>query len=122
MDGGFPEEYWSLAVWVMVVNTDNQASIALAKNPVFHDRSKHIDIQHHYTRELVKQEKIQLNYVPTKDMIADALTKSLPRAQRAQHEHLSKGLGLFWCLTPPLCLQRGSVSEILFTPHWDICR
>ena len=33
----------------MVVNADNQESIALAKNPVFHDRSKHIDIQYHYT-------------------------------------------------------------------------
>ncbi len=76
----------------MVVNADNQGSIALAKNPVFHDRSKHIDIQYHYTRDLVKQEKIQLSYVPTKDMLADVLTKSLPRAQ---HEHLSKGIGLF---------------------------
>ena len=55
----------------MVVNADNQGSIALAKNPVFHDRSKHIDIQYHYTRDLVKQEKIQLTHVPTKDMLAD---------------------------------------------------
>jgi hypothetical protein len=38
----------------MVVNADNQGSIALAKNPVFHDRSKHIDIQYCYARELGK--------------------------------------------------------------------
>jgi hypothetical protein len=76
----------------MVVNADNQGSIALAKNPVFHDCSKHVDIQYHFTRDLVKQEKIQLNYVPTKDMLADVLTKSLPRAQ---HELLSIGIGMF---------------------------
>ena len=49
---------------LMVVNADNQASIALAKNSVFHDRSKHVDIQYHYTRDLIKQEKIQLNLRP----------------------------------------------------------
>ena len=76
----------------MVVNADNQASIALARNPVFHDRPKHVDIQYYYTRDLVKQEKIQLKYVPTQDMLADVLTKSLPRAQ---DELLSKGIGLF---------------------------
>jgi hypothetical protein len=43
----------------MVVNADNQGSIALAKNPVFHDRSKHIDIQYHYTRDLVKEKANQ---------------------------------------------------------------
>jgi len=85
----------SLGVMVqgpMVVNADNQGSIALAKNPVFHDRSKHIDIQYHYTRDLVKEDKIKLKYIPTKDMLADLLTKSLPRPQ---HVQLSRAIGLF---------------------------
>ena len=55
-------------------------------------RSKHVGIQYHYTRNLVKQEKSQLNYAPMKNMLADVLTKSLPRAQ---HELLSKGIRLF---------------------------
>ena len=76
----------------IVVNADIQGSIALAKNPVFHDPSKHIDIQYHYTRDLIGDGKIQLEYIPTNDMLADLLTKSLPRAQ---HEHLSKGIGLY---------------------------
>ena len=59
----------------MVVNADNQGSIALAKNPVFHDRSEYIDIQYHYTRELIKEGRIQLEYMP----IGDLLTKLLPR-------------------------------------------
>ena len=75
----------------MVVNADNQGSIALAKNPVFHDRSKHIDIQYHFTRDLIKNKRISLNYVPTKEMSADLLTKALPRAQ---HEYLTKTIGL----------------------------
>ena len=55
----------------MVVNSDNQGSITLAKNPVFHDRSKGIDIQYHYTRGLIKEGKIQLEYIPTNDMLAE---------------------------------------------------
>ena len=58
----------------MVVNADNQRSIALMKNLVFHNHSKHINIQYHYTCKLTKQERIQLNHIPTKDMLADVLT------------------------------------------------
>jgi len=75
----------------MVVNVDNQGSIILAKNPVFHDRSKHIDIQYHFTRDFVKEQRIHLEYIPTKYTLADLLTKSL---LRAQHEQLSEGIGL----------------------------
>lgn len=56
---------------------DNQGSIALAHNPVFHARTKHIDIQHHYTRDEVAAQRIELSYVPTSEMIADGLTKAL---------------------------------------------
>ena len=61
----------------VVVNADNQGSIALSKTPVFHDRSKHIDIQYHYARELIRNGRVMLNYVPTADTLADLLTKSL---------------------------------------------
>jgi len=76
----------------VVVNADNQGNIALLKNPVFHDLSRHIDIQYHYTRELIRNGRIALNYVPTADMLADLLTKSLPRAR---HVTLSGDIGLF---------------------------
>ena len=75
----------------MMINVDNQGAIALARNPVFHDRSKHIDIQYHFTRGLVRSGKVALNYVPTKEMLADVLTKPLPRGQ---HEYLACGIGL----------------------------
>ncbi|PON76175.1 hypothetical protein PanWU01x14_035930 [Parasponia andersonii] len=42
---------------------DNKSVIALAKNPVFHDRSKHIDTRYHYIRECVANKEVQLEYV-----------------------------------------------------------
>ena len=42
---------------------DNQGAIALAKNPVKHSRTKHIDIQHHFIREQVENGSVILNYV-----------------------------------------------------------
>lgn len=56
---------------------DNQGSISLAHNPVFHVRTKHIDIQHHYIRDEIAAKRIELSYVPTGEMIADGLTKPL---------------------------------------------
>lgn len=60
---------------------DNQGSIALAHNPVFHARTKHIDIQHHYIRNEVASGRIDLQYVPTSEIIADGLTKALTQAK-----------------------------------------
>ena len=53
--------------------------MALAKNPEFHNRTKHISIQHHFVREKVGSEEVILEYLPTGDMLADLLTKALPR-------------------------------------------
>lgn len=60
---------------------DNQGSLALAYNPVFHARTKHIDIQHHYIRDEVAAKRIELTYIPTGEMIADGLTKPLTHAK-----------------------------------------
>ena len=59
---------------------DNKGSIELAKNPVHHKRSKHIDIRHHFIREHIRNGTILINYVPTKDNIADLFTKAVPQA------------------------------------------
>lgn len=56
---------------------DNQSAIALADNPENHARSKHIDVQFHYVRQLLAYNKISVEYCPTSHMVADALTKPL---------------------------------------------
>ena len=70
---------------------DNQGAIALVKNPEFHARTKHIDISIHYVRQLAEDDKIDVQYVPTKDMAADCLTKPLPKQK---HEANIAQMGL----------------------------
>jgi hypothetical protein len=56
---------------------DNQGAIALAHNPEHHVRTKHIDIAHHYIRDVVKNNIIKLVYIATEEQVADGLTKAL---------------------------------------------
>ena len=56
---------------------DSQSAIALAKNPVFHARTKHIDVRHHFVRECLAEKRIDLVKIHTTANTADALTKSL---------------------------------------------
>ena len=60
-----------------VIFEDNQSTIAMAKNPQFHGRAKHIDIRHHFVREQLAHGTIQLEYCPTTEMTADIFTKGL---------------------------------------------
>lgn len=56
---------------------DNQSSQKLSENPMFHNRTKHIDVQYHYCREVISKKFVKVNYLPTSNMPADMLTKSL---------------------------------------------
>ncbi|KAH9291809.1 hypothetical protein KI387_043002 [Taxus chinensis] len=60
-----------------VIHCDNQSCIKLSENPVFHDRSKHIDIRYHFIRDCVQRGIVQLQYIPTEEQVADILTKAL---------------------------------------------
>ncbi|XP_071741192.1 probable disease resistance protein At1g61300 [Rutidosis leptorrhynchoides] len=57
---------------------DNKSAIAMAKNPVFHGRTKHIDIKYHFLREVSAKKDIELKYCKTEEQ-ADIFTKALPR-------------------------------------------
>ena len=61
------------------IRVDNKSSIALAKNPVYHDRSKHIDTRYHYIRECITKQDVKLEYVKSQDQIADIFTKPLKK-------------------------------------------
>ncbi|KAK3040229.1 hypothetical protein RJ639_028942 [Escallonia herrerae] len=56
---------------------DNKSALELAKNPMFHERSKHIDTKYHFIRECVSKKEIELEYVKSQDQVADIFTKPL---------------------------------------------
>ena len=64
---------------------DNQSCIKLSENPVFNDRSKHIDIRYHHRRDCVVKRIMLLLYVSTKEQDADILTKSLSKCKFEFH-------------------------------------
>ncbi|KAK5996264.1 Retrovirus-related Pol polyprotein from transposon TNT 1-94 [Cladobotryum mycophilum] len=60
-----------------MIYADNQGAISLSRNPEFHAKTKHIDIQYHFIREKIADGIVGLAHVPSADEIADGLTKPL---------------------------------------------
>ena len=60
-----------------VLKCDNQSSIKLAYNPIYHARTKHIEIQHHFVREKIQEKEIVLTYCNTIENVANIFTKPL---------------------------------------------
>jgi hypothetical protein len=72
------------------LHCDNKGAVDLSQNPITGRRSKHITIKHHAIREYVAKQAVELVRTPTGEMLADGLTKSLPRAS---FDSLVDGLG-----------------------------
>eukprot|EP00253_Pinus_taeda_P004983 PITA_04983 len=70
---------------------DNTSAISISKNPVMHSKTKHIPIKYHFLREQVLEQKVKLEYVPSKEQVPDILTKPLPRET---FEYLRQKLGV----------------------------
>jgi hypothetical protein len=62
-----------------VIQCDNQNAISLTKNPTQHIQTKHIDVEHHFVRERIKNGEVTFENCSTKDMVVDVLTKALPK-------------------------------------------
>ena len=75
----------------MLLHGDNKGLIAMAKNPVFHQRAKHIDIRWHWVRDLVQDAIIEFISIHDPEQTADIFTKALPCIKHDKHV---KGLGL----------------------------
>lgn len=60
---------------------DNIGATYLSDNPVFHARTKHIEVDYHFVREQVAQRLLEIQFISSKDQVADGFTKSLPIRQ-----------------------------------------
>jgi hypothetical protein len=87
----FLEELGFIIEKPTTMHQDNQSAIAIAINPVHHARIKHLEIKTHFLRENIENKDVEFIYCPTEMMLADILTKALPREQ---HWNLLKLLGM----------------------------
>ena len=76
---------------VMTLFCDNLSAINISKNPIQPSRTKHIDIRHHFIRDLVEDKIINLEHVSTENQLADIFTKAL---DAVQFENLRRRLGV----------------------------
>jgi hypothetical protein len=96
-----------------IIKCDNQSSIKLENNPVYHAKSKHIETHHHFVREKIQSKEIDLVYCNTNDNVADIFTKPLrgiilPKGAYIQTTSMSV------CFSPKISLQRVSKGP----PQW----
>jgi hypothetical protein len=61
----------------VVLMTDNQAAESISKNDTNHSKTKHIDIKHHFIRDVIKNEQMVVQWIDTNNQEADILTKAL---------------------------------------------
>jgi hypothetical protein len=75
----------------ITINCDNTSAINISKNHVMHSKTKHIPIKYHFLRDQVSQKVVKVEYIDTKEKIADIFTKPLPRGT---FENIRQKLGV----------------------------
>ena len=67
-----------------MIHDDNQSAIALVKNPINYRRIRHINVSYYFVRELIVNKTLKYNYISTKKMVVDDLTKPLTSEKFAE--------------------------------------
>ena len=62
---------------VLIIWCDNIGASSLASNPIFHTRTKHIEVDVHFIREKVEAKQLEVRFVPIEEQVVDVLTKPL---------------------------------------------
>jgi len=81
----------------IVMHCDNKVAQHIAGNPIFHEKTKHLNIDYHYTRDKVVEGFLQTPHVSSRQQLADLMTKPL---SEFQHNYLCSRLGLLH--SPPI--------------------
>ena len=71
---------------------DNEGAIQIAKHPISNSNSKHIDVRHHFLRELVERKEIEIIHIASQYQHADFLTKALPEREFEFHRGIVMNL------------------------------
>jgi hypothetical protein len=66
---------------VVELKVHSKSALTLARNPVFHERSKHIDLRYHFIQNYLTEGTVSATYINTVDQLADILTKALGRVK-----------------------------------------
>jgi hypothetical protein len=82
---------FGISITTISILADNQSAIKLLRNPISSLRSKHIDVVHHFARERVMRREVAFVYTATDKMIANVMTKALPRVQ---HMYCCSGMSV----------------------------
>ena len=86
------EELGLTSLKPVTLHSDNMSALHIAQNPVYHQRTKHLKIDRHFTREKIMEGFLQVTYLPTSSQLADMFTKIIPSTQ---FRHLIAKLGVY---------------------------
>ena len=77
--------------------SDNKATLEISRNPIHHDRTKHVEVDWHFIKKKIESKVLDISYVPTKEQVVDVLTKDL---SRSNFKHMVGKLGMLNIFCP----------------------
>ena len=73
------DDFWEMQAEATPLFYDNMSAISMAKNPVFHQRTRHINRKYHFIREALQEGVINVKFCRSEEQLTDIFTKALPK-------------------------------------------